>query len=86
MKNVNVTPTLLRRCYGSGKGGHTAGRGQKGQKVRGKVKALFEGTKMRKSFIKRLPFKRGKGKFKAFRPGPIAVNLIYLNLLEMTII
>lgn len=69
------------RGYGSGKGGHTVGRGQKGQKSRGKVDILFEGTKMRKSLIKRLPFLRGKGKFKSFSSKPIIINLKYLNLL-----
>lgn len=66
------------RGYGSGKGGHTAGRGQKGQKSRRKVHILFEGVKMKKSFIKRLPFKRGKNKFK---PGvkPVAITLSQLD-------
>lgn len=50
---------------GSGKGGHTSGRGQKGQKSRGKIGVLFEGFKVKKSFIKRLPFLRGKAKNKA---------------------
>jgi large subunit ribosomal protein L15 len=68
------------RGYGSGKGGHTTGRGQKGQKSRGKLGVLFEGMKMRKSLIKRLPLKRGKDKFNA-KPKPIAVNLELLNLL-----
>jgi len=68
------------RGYGSGKGGHTVGRGQKGQKVRGKIGPLFEGTKHRKSLLKRLPLLRGKGKL---QPGqkPLIVNLKYLNLL-----
>ena len=48
---------------GSGKGSHTSGRGQKGQKSRGKVGVLFEGMKMKKSLLKRLPLMRGKGKF-----------------------
>jgi large subunit ribosomal protein L15 len=69
------------RGYGSGKGGHTSGRGAKGQKARGNIGILFEGLKMKKSFIKRLPLKRGKGKFK---PGgkPVIVKLEYLNLLQ----
>ena len=54
----------LGRGYGSGKGGHTVGRGQKGQKTRGKIGILFEGLKVKKSFIKRLPMLRGKGKNK----------------------
>lgn len=70
------------RGYGSGKGGHTVGRGQKGQKSRSKVKLLFEGTKMRKSLIKRLPMRRGKGKFKSLKEKPIIVNIKFLNLLK----
>ena len=70
------------RGYGSGKGGHTSGRGAKGQKARSKVGLLFEGTKMRKSLIKRLPLQRGKSKFKASLKKPMIVNLKYLNLLK----
>src|SRR4030043_135382 len=68
------------RGYSSGKGGHTSGRGQKGQKTRGKINLLFEGVKVKKSFIKRLPLRRGRGKFKAGKK-PIIVKLVYLNLL-----
>lgn len=53
------------RGYGSGKGGHTVGRGQKGQKTRGKIHPLFEGQKNKKSLVQRLPLLRGKGKLKA---------------------
>jgi len=70
----------LGRGYGSGKGGHTVGRGQKGQKSRGGVNILFEGVKMKKSLIKRLPLRRGKGKFKSNKK-PIIVKLGLLNLL-----
>lgn len=52
------------RGYGSGKGGHTVGRGQKGQKSRGSVGILFEGVKVKKSLLRRLPIQRGKTKFK----------------------
>jgi large subunit ribosomal protein L15 len=52
------------RGVGSGKGGHTAGRGQKGQKTRSKIPLLFEGTKIKKSLIQRLPMIRGKGRLK----------------------
>lgn len=48
---------------GSGKGSHTSSHGQKGQKSRGKIHVLFEGMKMKKSLLKRLPLMRGKGKF-----------------------
>lgn len=56
------TKKRLGRGYGSGKGGHTSGRGQKGQKSRGKVGILFEGIKVKKSLLRRLPMKRGKDK------------------------
>ena len=61
------------RGIGSGKGGHTSGRGQKGQKSRGKIAVLFEGMKTKKSLIKRLPLMRGKGKFHA-KVQPVAIN------------
>lgn len=48
---------------GSGKGSHTSGRGQKGQKSRSHIHVLFEGMKTKKSLLKRLPLMRGKGKF-----------------------
>lgn len=66
------------RGIGSGKGGHTTGRGQKGQKARGKVSILFEGLKMKKSLIKKLPKQRGKGKFKT-GVKPIIINISKLN-------
>jgi len=70
------------RGYGSGKGGHTAGRGSKGHKARGKVGLAFSGTKMKKSWLKRLPLQRGKGKLKSRRPKPLIVNLRYLNIFD----
>ncbi len=69
------------RGYGSGKGGHTAGRGQKGQRSRGKIALTFAGTKIKKSLLKRLPFLRGKGKFSPRKNKPFGLNLKYLNLL-----
>lgn len=48
------------RGYGSGVGGHTTGRGAKGDKVRGTNKLTFDGSKIKKSWIKRTPFLRGK--------------------------
>lgn len=68
----------LGRGYGSGKGGHTVGRGQKGQKTRGKISSWFEGGQT--PIYRRLPMHRGKGKFKA-KPGPVIINVVYLNLL-----
>ncbi|MBI4153523.1 uL15 family ribosomal protein [Candidatus Woesebacteria bacterium] len=70
----------LGRGRGSGKGGHTVGRGQKGQKARGSIGILFEGIKVKKSLLKKLPLQRGKGKNKGDAK-PIIVKLEYLNLL-----
>ncbi len=70
------------RGIGSGKGGHTSGRGQKGQKTRDKVGLLFEGTKVRKSLIKRLPMMRGKLRNKSFAQDHVILNVKYLNLLK----
>ena len=78
-KTIERRRKRLGRGYGSGKGGHTVGRGQKGQKSRGSVGILFEGYKVRKSLIKRLPLRRGKGRFEA-KAKPIIVDLELLNL------
>jgi len=55
------------RGGGSGKGFHTAGRGQKGQKSRrgSKVPVWFEGGQL--PLTKRLPMLRGKGRFNVVR-------------------
>ncbi len=54
----------LGRGYGSGKGGHTVGRGQKGQKSRvgSKIPLWFEGGSL--PLTQRLPMWRGKGRLK----------------------
>lgn len=62
-KVVTKRKKIVGRGIGSGRGGHTSGRGQKGQKTRGSINVLFEGLKVKKSFLKRLPLQRGKGKF-----------------------
>jgi large subunit ribosomal protein L15 len=81
LPKIKVTKNKrLGRGYGSGKGGHTVGRGQKGQKTRNTMGVLFEGVKMRKSFVKRLPFMRGKDKFKS-QPKPVSISLKSLNSL-----
>ena len=74
-KTTKKTHKRLGRGYGSGKGGHTVGRGQKGQKSRSKVKLLFEGTKIRKSFLQRMPMLRGKKRLKSFNKKPLIVKL-----------
>lgn len=50
------------RGYGSGQGGHTSGRGMKGQRSRtgGGVPLWFEGGQL--PLIKRMPMLRGKGR------------------------
>lgn len=68
------------RGYGSGKGGHTTGRGAKGLKARSKLPLTFAGSKIKKTYLKRLPLWRGRGKFKSVKTRPIAVNLKYLSL------
>lgn len=65
------------RGIGSGKGGHTTGRGTKGQKAREKTALGFEGTKMKKSLLKKLPLLRGKGKLKGGNK-PAILNLTNL--------
>ncbi len=62
--------------HGSGRG-KTAGRGTKGQKARNKVPIYFEGGAL--PLIKRIPFKRGKGRNNAFKPTPFVVNVSLLN-------
>ncbi|MEK7503971.1 MAG: uL15 family ribosomal protein, partial [Patescibacteria group bacterium] len=66
---------IVGRGRGSGKGGHTTGRGHKGQLARERVHSLFEGTKIKKSLIKRLPFIRGKAKNKSFVKKPEILKL-----------
>lgn len=68
----------LGRGVGSGKGGHTAGRGTKGQKARTSVGILFEGVKTKKSLLHRLPILRGKGKFLA-KSKPYALDIKALS-------
>ena len=69
------------RGYGSGIGGHTSGRGMKGQKSRRKIGVLFEGVKVKKSLLRRLPLRRGKDKFQA-KSKPVIIKLGHLNLLK----
>lgn len=80
-KVVNRRSKRVGRGYGSGKGGHTTGRGTKGQKARGHVSILFEGLKVKKSLLRRLPVQRGKGKLKSISNKPLVVNVEVLNLL-----
>ena len=79
-----ITASSLKRVgrgYGSGKGGHTTGRGAKGQNIRSRRPLYFEGTPMRKSLIRRLPMLRGKLRFTAKKGQPLIFNLKDLNSL-----
>lgn len=75
----------LGRGYGSGKGGHTSSRGQKGQWSRrgAKVPLYFEGGNL--PLIKRLPMQRGKGRLNVVRP-TLELTLNDLQALDATLI
>lgn len=75
LKGKKRSAKRVGRGYGSGKGGHTVGRGAKGQKARGKVKLGFEGGQL--PLYKRLPHKKG---FKrAFRDEVAILNVEQLE-------
>ncbi|MFC1653572.1 50S ribosomal protein L15 [Patescibacteria group bacterium] len=76
-KNIRRKKKRLGRGYGSGKGGHTASRGQKGQKSRSKIPIWFEGGQL--PFIRRLPFIKGKSRFKSLN------NTVALNVRDLEI-
>lgn len=76
-KTVTRSKKRLGQGHGSGRG-KTSGRGTKGQKARGKIKASFEGGQL--PLIKRLPLKRGKGRNKSLKTKQLAVNVKYLNV------
>ncbi|RJR16070.1 50S ribosomal protein L15 [Candidatus Microgenomates bacterium] len=66
------------RGYGSGRA-KTAGRGSKGQKARGKVRAGFEGGQL--PIILRLPLYRGKLRNRPYSKKPLGINVKVLNVL-----
>lgn len=70
----------LGRGYGSGQGGHTSSRGQKGQKARSKVALWFEGGQL--PLAKRIPFLRGKDRFKSLENQVVVLNLNDLEKFE----
>lgn len=67
----------LGRGRGSGVGGHTVGRGQKGQKTRGVIPLWFEGGQL--PLVRRTPFIKGKHRFQVIKPQPTAVNFDLLS-------
>ena len=78
-KTVHKSKKRLGQGHGSGRV-KTSGRGTKGQKARNSVPLFFEGGAL--PLIKRLPFRRGKGKNKSFKNKPIGINVKALNLLK----
>ena len=79
---IEKTTTKKLRRLGQGHGtgrGKTAGRGQKGQNARSRRALSFEGGAL--PLIKRLPFRRGKGRNPSLTNKPMIVNFSALNLL-----
>lgn len=83
LNNLGKITTKSKRRLGQGHGSgrvKTSGRGTKGQNARSKRSLSFEGGAL--PLIKRLPFRRGKGKNKLFKKKPIVINVKVLNLLK----
>lgn len=83
LNNLSKSTENKKRRLGQGHGsgrGKTAGRGTKGQKARGKIPLRFEGGAL--ALIKRMPFRRGKGKNKLFKKKPIVINVKVLNIFK----
>jgi len=78
-KTTDRKKKRLGQGHGSGRG-KTGGRGTKGQKARNKISISFEGGAL--ALIKRLPFRRGRGKNNVFKEKPIEINVKVLNLLK----
>ncbi len=80
--NLQKTVTKSKRRLGQGHGSgrvKTSGRGQKGQNARSKRALSFEGGAL--PLIKRLPFRRGKGRNFSLKAKPVVINFSALNLL-----
>jgi len=92
MSVLNQLPSItdkakkrIGRGYGSGKGGHTSSRGQKGQKSRvgATIPLWFEGGQL--PLVKRMPMTRGKGKLKMVSP-TAEISIRDLNKLKAEIV
>lgn len=79
-KTTTRSAKRLGRGYGTGKGGHTIGRGQKGQKTRGSIPVWFEGGQL--PLIRRTPFIKGKRRFNSLKGETIIITLNTLNKFE----
>lgn len=85
LNNLTKITAKSKRRLGQGHGSgrvKTSGRGTKGQNARSSRPLSFEGGAL--PLIKRLPFRRGKGKNKAYKKKPIIINIKALNLLKKT--
>lgn len=81
MQLQKTTTKKLRRLgqgHGTGRG-KTSGRGTKGQKARRNISLFFEGGAL--PLIKRLPFRRGKGRNISLKNKPVVINVKALSLL-----
>ncbi|MBI2195673.1 MAG: 50S ribosomal protein L15 [Candidatus Levybacteria bacterium] len=78
-KTTNKKKKRLGQGHGSGRV-KTSGRGTKGQNARSSRPLSFEGGAL--TLIKRLPFRRGKGRNKVFKNKPLIVNVKALALLK----
>ena len=78
-KTTKKRKRRLGQGHGSGRG-KTAGRGTKGQNARSSMPIYFEGGAL--PLIKRLPFRRGKGKNNSFKKRPVVLNVKFLNILK----
>ncbi len=76
-QSVKTGKKRLGRGFGSGVGGHTVGRGQKGQKTRGVIPLWFEGGQL--PIVRRTPFIKGKHRFQVIKLQPITVNFDILT-------
>ena len=79
VKTTEKRKKRLGQGHGSGRG-KTAGRGTKGQNARSSRPLHFEGGAL--PLIKRLPFRRGKGKNNSFKKRPVILNVKFLNILK----
>lgn len=83
MELFNLSAISIRRKKrvgrggGSGKGMHTTGKGQKGQKTRGKIPTWFEGGQL--PLIRRTPFLKGKNRFKSLTENKVVISLDQLS-------
>jgi len=78
---TKITTKGLRRVgrgHGSGRG-KTSGRGTKGQLARNKTPLEFDGEA--NPLVRRLPFLRGKGRFRSLQEKPLIINLSDLDKL-----